>query len=35
MVSSNNPIDFMVKLAGRDAFAENALRRGPRSGEKQ
>jgi hypothetical protein len=35
MVSSNNPIDFIAKLAGRGAFAEDAPRRDLRSGEKQ
>jgi hypothetical protein len=35
MVSRAGLNDFIVKLAGMDAFAETAARRDPRSGEKQ
>jgi hypothetical protein len=35
MVSPAGFNDFIVKLAGRDAFAETAGRRDPRPGEKQ
>jgi len=35
MVSWTGFNDFIVKLAGRDAFAETAAGRDPRLGEKQ